>query len=66
MNNENLTKLGWITGFIVWFGFLFVVAAKTEYTCPSTVLTSIVAVGCIGPAAIAAHVVSWMFPRKKE
>jgi hypothetical protein len=66
MDNKDLTKSGWIAGVIVWFGFLFVMAAKTEYTCPSTILTSVVAIGFIVPAWVAAHLVSGLFPKKKE
>ncbi len=66
MDNKNLSKIGVIAGVIAWFVFIIGLAAQTHNTCPSVFLTSIVAVSFIAPAWFAAHIVSDIFPNKKD
>jgi hypothetical protein len=64
MNNYKISNVGFICGLIVWFGIIFYFAAQTMYTCPSVILTSIIAVGMLAPAWVVAILVSNTFNKK--
>ena len=66
MDNKDLSNIGILSGVIAWFVIIFIMAAQTHNKCPSVILTSILAVGFIAPAWIAAHLVSSIFPKKED
>lgn len=62
-NNDHLTGLGVIVGIVVWFLAVLYGASVSSRPC-SPILTSIIAVGMLAPAWIAAHLVSSLKPKK--
>lgn len=66
MDKDDLNGIGLIAGVIVWFGCVLIIAAQTRYSCPSSILTSILSVGMLAPAWLAAKIVSAVFPSRKK